>query len=131
MGSEHGRSAPRHGQAARGRGGQSHRLLPPRSTHWNLVSCALSVTLSLILLVLSLPRRLAFNTNLGLAGLWIGQCGALFLVGIGQYILLLFTNWQLEVRRSEARLETEQGDDSEEETRSRSRDVAVAPYQSC
>lgn len=42
---------------------------------------------------------------MGLAGLWIGQCVALFLVGVGQYILLLLTNWQHEVEKASSRLD--------------------------
>jgi len=56
--------------------------------------------------VLALPVGiwLAFNTNLGLAGLWVGQCGALFLVGIGQYILVALTHWDIEVDKAAARI---------------------------
>lgn len=41
--------------------------------------------------------RLAFNTSLGLKGLWIGQCVALTSVGIGQYIVVCFCDWEKEV----------------------------------
>lgn len=59
--------------------------------------------------VLALPMgiALAFHTNLGLAGLWIGQCTALFLVGIGEYILVLLTRWDVEVEKSLDRLDHE------------------------
>ncbi|KAK4701350.1 multidrug resistance protein, MATE family, partial [Phenoliferia sp. Uapishka_3] len=49
---------------------------------------------------------LAFKTSLGLSGLWIGQCAALFLVGIGQYILVALTHWDVEVEKAQARLES-------------------------
>ncbi|KAM0752386.1 putative MATE efflux family protein subfamily [Meredithblackwellia eburnea MCA 4105] len=58
------------------------------------------------LLALPLGIALAFKTSLGLAGLWIGQCVALFLVGIGEYILVILTKWEVEVDRSQARLDS-------------------------
>lgn len=62
--------------------------------------------------VLALPVGiwLAFRTELGLAGLWIGQCGALFLVGVGEYVLVFLTDWEVEVKRAEKRMEAEEED---------------------
>ena len=38
--------------------------------------------------------------QVGLSGLWIGQVVALFIVGIGEYIVVWrFTDWEGEVRR--------------------------------
>ena len=59
------------------------------------------------LLALPVGIWLAFNTGLGLAGLWIGQCGALFLVGVGEYLLVFLTDWDVEVKRAEQRIENE------------------------
>lgn len=63
------------------------------------------------LLALPVGIWLAFNTGLGLAGLWIGQCGALFLVGVGEYGLVLLTDWDVEVKRAEQRMEQEEAAD--------------------
>ncbi|KAF8518905.1 MATE efflux family protein [Gautieria morchelliformis] len=52
--------------------------------------------------VLALPfgLTLAFRFHQGLAGLWIGQVVALFIVGIGEYVAVWrFTDWDEEVRR--------------------------------
>lgn len=61
MGSEHGRSAPRHGQAARRRSRQPHCLLPSRFTDRNLASCAPSQTLYILLLTLSFAWQARFQ----------------------------------------------------------------------
>lgn len=60
--------------------------------------------------MLSPLARLAFHTSLGLTGLWIGQCGALALVGLGEYALVFFTNWDAEIARAERRMEQEEGE---------------------
>ena len=44
---------------------------------------------------------------LGLEGLWIGQCLALSLVGVLEYIAVCLTNWQKQVEMARLR-----GDDS-------------------
>ncbi|KAK0489016.1 MOP flippase [Armillaria novae-zelandiae] len=52
--------------------------------------------------VLALPMgiTLAFRYGLGLQGLWIGQVVALFIVGLGEYLVVwLGTDWDLEVQR--------------------------------
>lgn len=55
---------------------------------------------------------LAFN-GWGLQGLWIGQCGALYLVGILEWVIVGLCNWDKEVKRALGRLE--HGDQSEVE----------------
>lgn len=47
---------------------------------------------------------LAFH-GWGLSGLWIGQCVALFLVGILEWIIVGASNWQREVEKGAERLE--------------------------
>ncbi|CAK7239637.1 MAG: ethionine resistance protein [Sporothrix thermara] len=47
---------------------------------------------------------LAFH-GWGLAGLWLGQCVALFLVGLLEWVLVGWSNWPGEVRRAFDRLE--------------------------
>ncbi|TFY70742.1 hypothetical protein EVG20_g2271 [Dentipellis fragilis] len=52
--------------------------------------------------VMALPMglALAFHWHLGLQGLWIGQVVALFIVGIGEYVVVwLCTDWEKEVER--------------------------------
>ncbi|KZT30058.1 MATE efflux family protein [Neolentinus lepideus HHB14362 ss-1] len=52
--------------------------------------------------VLALPvgLSLAFRTDLGLQGLWIGQVVGLFIVGLGLYgVVWLKTDWEFEVRK--------------------------------
>ncbi|KAI1084958.1 MATE efflux family protein [Whalleya microplaca] len=48
---------------------------------------------------------LAFH-GFGLQGLWIGQCVALYLVGILEWILVGFSNWDKEVHRALDRINT-------------------------
>jgi MATE family multidrug resistance protein len=55
-----------------------------------------------------LDDRLAFNGGWGLAGLWVGQCVALFLVGIGEYILVACTDWEKEVEIATSRIEEDE-----------------------
>ncbi|KAI1875522.1 uncharacterized protein JN550_001808 [Neoarthrinium moseri] len=47
---------------------------------------------------------LAFH-GWGLQGLWIGQCGALYLVGIFEWLIVGMSNWEKEVERALGRLE--------------------------
>jgi multidrug resistance protein, MATE family len=59
-------------------------------------------------LALPLGIWLAFN-GLRLHGLWIGQCVALYLVGIGEWGIVAWSDWEKEVRKALARLD--QGDE--------------------
>lgn len=47
---------------------------------------------------------LAFH-GWGLAGLWVGQCVALYLVGILEWVIVGLSNWEKEVDRAKDRLE--------------------------
>ncbi|KAI0134471.1 MATE efflux family protein [Xylariales sp. AK1849] len=47
---------------------------------------------------------LAFH-GWGLTGLWIGQCVALYLVGILEWVIVGLCNWEKEVKRAKDRLE--------------------------
>lgn len=47
---------------------------------------------------------LAFH-GWGLAGLWIGQCVALYLVGALEWVIVGMSDWEKEVKRARARLE--------------------------
>ncbi|KAI9718641.1 MAG: hypothetical protein M1828_006649 [Chrysothrix sp. TS-e1954] len=51
---------------------------------------------------------LAFH-GWGLAGLWVGQCCALYLVGIVEWIIVAWSNWEKQVERAFERMEA--GDD--------------------
>ncbi|KAK4216422.1 mate-domain-containing protein [Rhypophila decipiens] len=53
---------------------------------------------------------LAFQGGWGLAGLWMGQCVALSLVGILEWIVVAQSNWEEEVHKAAARLEEDQQD---------------------
>ncbi|KAI3398422.1 hypothetical protein diail_9242 [Diaporthe ilicicola] len=61
---------------------------------------------------------LAFH-GWGLAGLWVGQCVALYLVGILEWVIVGLSNWEKEVKRASDRLEAggigARGDQNEEE----------------
>ncbi|KAJ7173576.1 MATE efflux family protein [Mycena filopes] len=61
--------------------------------------------------VLALPMgiTLAFHprTALGLQGLWIGQVVALFIVGLGEYSVVWYSDWELEIQRGIERNEEE------------------------
>lgn len=48
---------------------------------------------------------LAFYGGWGLAGLWIGQCVALYLVGALEWVIVGLSDWEKEVRRAFDRLE--------------------------
>jgi MATE family multidrug resistance protein len=54
---------------------------------------------------------LAFHAGWRLAGLWAGQCLALYLVGALEWALVAASDWPLEVRRALARLDDEGGDE--------------------
>lgn len=64
---------------------------------------------------------LAFH-GWGLAGLWIGQCVALYLVGILEWVIVGLSNWEKEVQRASDRLEAggmgARGDANQEENES-------------
>ncbi|KAI0050778.1 MATE efflux family protein [Auriscalpium vulgare] len=61
---------------------------------------ALFNILAYYVLALPLGISLAFRTNLGLQGLWIGQVVALFIVGLGEYGVVWFgTDWDYEIRK--------------------------------
>ncbi|KAK4446758.1 mate-domain-containing protein [Podospora aff. communis PSN243] len=47
---------------------------------------------------------LAFNGGWGLAGLWMGQCVALGLVGVLEWVIVGMSDWEEEVVRAEERL---------------------------
>ncbi|KAK0619190.1 mate-domain-containing protein [Immersiella caudata] len=49
---------------------------------------------------------LAFSGGWGLAGLWMGQCVALGLVGVLEWVIVGLSNWEEEVVRAEERLES-------------------------
>ncbi|KZT00436.1 mate-domain-containing protein [Laetiporus sulphureus 93-53] len=60
--------------------------------------------------VLALPVgiTLAFRTNLGLQGLWIGQTIALTIVGLSEYVVVwLGTEWEREIKLSVERIQAE------------------------
>ncbi|KAK1758952.1 mate-domain-containing protein [Echria macrotheca] len=48
---------------------------------------------------------LAFNGGWGLAGLWMGQCVALSLVGVLEWVIVGLSNWEEEVVRAAERLD--------------------------
>ena len=48
---------------------------------------------------------LAFN-GWGLAGLWVGQCIALYLVGIAEWAIVALSDWEKQTEKSLARLDT-------------------------
>lgn len=47
---------------------------------------------------------LAFN-GWGLAGLWVGQCIALYLVGFAEWAIVAFSNWEYQAKQALARLD--------------------------
>lgn len=49
---------------------------------------------------------LAFH-GWGLAGLWIGQCIALYLVGFAEWAIVAFSNWPKEVEKAFQRMESD------------------------
>jgi len=48
---------------------------------------------------------LAFN-GWGLSGLWVGQCIALYLVGIAEWIIVAWSNWNKQVQNAFDRMDT-------------------------
>ncbi|KAF2225089.1 mate-domain-containing protein [Elsinoe ampelina] len=48
---------------------------------------------------------LAFN-GWGLAGLWVGQCIALYLVGFAEWAIVAFSNWEYQAQQALARLDS-------------------------
>jgi MATE family multidrug resistance protein len=41
----------------------------------------------------------------GLVGLWIGQCAALYVAALAQWVIVSLSNWDLEVSRALQRLD--------------------------
>ncbi|KAI9792927.1 MAG: hypothetical protein M1816_001249 [Peltula sp. TS41687] len=56
---------------------------------------------------LPLGIYLAFH-GWGLAGLWMGQCIALYLVGIIEWAIVAFSNWEYEVKKAFDRMEKDE-----------------------
>lgn len=84
---------------------------------------AIVILVAYYVLALPLGIYLAFKRDLGLAGLWVGQCVALFLVGGVEWLLVLRTDWNKEVEKCFERVRIEQklrdnqdSDDDEEDT---------------
>ncbi|KAG0149219.1 hypothetical protein CROQUDRAFT_669301 [Cronartium quercuum f. sp. fusiforme G11] len=59
------------------------------------------------LIALPLSITLAFRTSMGLSGLWLGQCVALFLVGLSEFVMIQWIRWDDEVERAVDRVESE------------------------
>lgn len=53
---------------------------------------------------LPLGIYLAFH-GWGLGGLWVGQCIALYLVGIAEWAIVYFSNWEYQVKKAFERME--------------------------
>ncbi|KAI9491945.1 mate-domain-containing protein [Zychaea mexicana] len=66
-------------------------------------------------LALPLGIYLAFKHDFGLAGLWIGQCVALFLVGGVEWLIILRINWNREVDKCFERVRAERKDEEGDE----------------
>jgi MATE family multidrug resistance protein len=49
---------------------------------------------------------LAFH-GWGLAGLWVGQCIALYLVGIGEWVIVAWSNWEYQVEKAFGRMDVD------------------------
>ena len=56
---------------------------------------------------LPLGIYLAFH-GWGLAGLWVGQCIALYLVGIAEWAIVAFSNWDYEVEKAFERMDKDE-----------------------
>jgi multidrug resistance protein, MATE family len=56
---------------------------------------------------------LAFN-GWGLSGLWVGQCIALYLVGVIEWAIVAFSNWEVEVKKAFDRMDAEEAPNSDE-----------------
>lgn len=50
---------------------------------------------------------LAFH-GWGLAGLWVGQCIALYLVGIGEWVIVAWSNWDYQVEQAFERMDKDE-----------------------
>lgn len=55
-------------------------------------------------LALPLGIWLAFH-GLGLKGLWVGQCVALYIVGILEWVIVAFSDWELQVQKAFDRMD--------------------------
>lgn len=55
------------------------------------------------LVAFPLGYLLAFTLQWGLEGLWVSLCVALWLVGLGEIVVVVYTNWSVEVERCQAR----------------------------
>jgi len=53
---------------------------------------------------LPLGIYLAFH-GWGLAGLWVGQCIALYIVGIGEWVIVAWSNWEYQVQKAFERMD--------------------------
>lgn len=53
---------------------------------------------------LPLGIYLAKHAGWGLAGLWVGQCIALYLVGIFEWVIVAFSNWDYQVKQAFERM---------------------------
>ena len=53
---------------------------------------------------LPLGIYLAFH-GWGLKGLWVGQCIALYIVGVGEWIIVAWSNWDYEVKKAFERMD--------------------------
>ena len=62
---------------------------------------------SYYLFALPLGIYLAFQHSWGLKGLWVGQCVALYCVGILEWIIVAFTNWDNEVLNAFRRMDSD------------------------
>lgn len=58
-------------------------------------------------LALPLGIYLAFH-GWRLTGLWVGQCIALYLVGIGEWIIVAFSNWEHQVKKAFDRMDPDE-----------------------
>ena len=56
---------------------------------------------------LPLGIYLAFH-GWGLPGLWLGQCIALYLVGILEWLIVAFSNWEKQVEQAFARMDSDE-----------------------
>ena len=54
---------------------------------------------------LPLGIYLAKKAGWGLSGLWVGQCIALYLVGIGEWVIVAFSNWEHQVKKAFERMD--------------------------
>lgn len=58
---------------------------------------------------LPLGIYLAKQAGWGLKGLWVGQCIALYLVGIGEWVIVAFSNWEFQVEKAFQRMDWKDG----------------------